>query len=203
MEAFMRLQGADDSVSRLSRPRYLNKYPNQICIFLIHLEKRLHLLPAWFARHKKGIIRHRTQLFLLISIILVMKISGLESGVKHQRQIKDNQISKLSCAYRVQMILYLVYLVQGILIEKTQPQFWYIYKNDCTSFLHEIIATKKIYLDNQTKNTSFLLICIVLVMTGLESEVIRQIKSNLIWKLSCTCKVLMIPYLVYPVQGIL
>ena len=65
MEAFMRLQGADDSVSRLSRPRYLNKYPNQICIFLIHLEKRLHLLPAWFARHKKGIIRHRTQLLLL------------------------------------------------------------------------------------------------------------------------------------------
>ena len=46
MEAFMRLQGADDSVSRLSRPRYLNKYPNQICILLIHLEKRLHLLPA-------------------------------------------------------------------------------------------------------------------------------------------------------------
>ena len=121
-----------------------SKYPNQICIFLIHSEKRLHLLPAWFARHKKGIIRHRTQLLLLISIILVMKISGLESGVKHQRQIKDNQISKLSCAYRVQMILYLVYLVQGILIEKTQPQFWYIYKNDCTSFLHEIIATKKI-----------------------------------------------------------
>ena len=149
MEAFMRLQGADDSVSRLSRPRYLNKYPNQICIFLIHLEKRLHLLPAWFARHKKGIIRHRTQLLLLISIILVMKISGLESGVKHQRQIKDNQISKLSCAYRVQMILYLVYLVQGILIEKTQPQFWYIYKNDCTSFLHEIIATKKIWIIRQ------------------------------------------------------
>jgi hypothetical protein len=60
---------------------------------------------------------------MLIPIIFVMKILGLESGVKHQRQIKDNQISKLSCAYRVQMILYLVYLVQGILIEKTQPQF--------------------------------------------------------------------------------
>ena len=28
IEAFMRLQGADDSVSRLSRPRYLKKTPN-------------------------------------------------------------------------------------------------------------------------------------------------------------------------------
>ena len=69
---------------------------------------------------KKGLLDIEHNFFCYI---LVMKISGLESGVKHQLQIKDNQISKLSCAYRVQMILYLVYLVQGILIEKTQPQF--------------------------------------------------------------------------------
>ena len=47
MEAFMRLQGADDSVSRLTRPRYLIDYPTQI---LIHLEKWLHLKVAFFQK---------------------------------------------------------------------------------------------------------------------------------------------------------
>ena len=42
MEAFMRLQGADDSVSRLSRPRYL------VIIYIPNpnLKKSLHLNPA-------------------------------------------------------------------------------------------------------------------------------------------------------------
>ena len=49
----------------------------------------------------------------------------------------------------------------------------------------------------------FSLISVILVMIGLESEVTEQIKSNLIWKLSCVYRVLMIPYLVYHVRGIL
>ena len=86
MEDFMRLLGADDSVSRLSRPRYLNKYPTpnidtfrktvaptscMICqaqkrdyqtfIYPTPISKNgcTSLLHETFARHtKKTIIRH-------------------------------------------------------------------------------------------------------------------------------------------------
>ena len=73
-----------------------------------------------------------------------MTISGLESEVKYQRQIKDNLISKHSCAYRVQMILYLVYPAQGTYYRLPNPNFdTTSKKNSNTSLLHEIIALHK------------------------------------------------------------
>merc|ERR1712008_538164 len=110
----------------------------------------------------------------------------LESEVKYQRQIKDNLISKHSCAYRVQMILYLVYPVQGLESEVMQQiKSNLIWKLSCA---YRVLMIPYLVYPGQ----------------GLESGVKYQwqIKDNQILKLLCAYRVQMILYLVYPVQGL-
>merc|ERR1712008_285535 len=96
---------------------------------------------------------------------------GSESEVKYQRQIKDNLISKHSCACRVQMILYLVYPAQGLESEVIQQiKSNLIWKPSCACRVQ-------------------MMLYLVYPVQGLESEVKyqRQIKDNQILKLLCAC----------------